>query len=107
MSEPKNKAASDPTPTLIQQVIYCGPTLPRQYGLPQYRVFIGGIPAHLAEVIAICPAINALIVPVGDYAKTKIAIATKGTPQATLYAQIVKQFTPAPTPKPVKRAVRR
>lgn len=86
-----------PTPAETQtdqQVIYCGPSLPRQYALPQYQIFNNGLPAHVEQAIEVCPAINPLIVPVDQLAATRIAIASKGTAQASLYQQIAKQFAP-------------
>lgn len=82
-------------PTVVQTVIYCGPTLPRKYGLPQYQIFNNGLSAHLEQAIAICPAINSLIVPVEQLAATRIAIAIKGSSQASLYQAIAKAFTKA------------
>jgi hypothetical protein len=81
--------------TIVQTVIYCGPTLPRKYGLPQYQIFNNGLPVHLEQTITICPAINSLIVPIEQLAVTRIAIDTKGSAQASLYQAIVKAFTKA------------
>jgi hypothetical protein len=91
------ETVTTPPATVHPQVIYCGPTLPRQYALPQYQIFIGGIPAHAEQAIALCPAVKSLIVPVENLAATRIAITEKGTAQATLYQQIAKQFAPVKT----------
>jgi hypothetical protein len=96
MSETQEQATETPSvmpeaqPTVHLQIIYCGPTLPRQHGLQQYQVFNNGLPAHLEQVIAICPAINSLIVPVDELAQTRIAISIQGSAQSSLYQQIVK-----------------
>lgn len=81
------------TAQAIQQVIYCGPTLPRQYGLPQYRVFNNGLPAHVQQLVDKCAALGMLIVPVSQLAKTRIAISTKGSAQAAFYQQIIAAFS--------------
>jgi hypothetical protein len=100
------ETVTTPPATVHPQVIYCGPTLPRQYGLSQYHVFHEGLPAHLDEVIVLCPAIKALIVPVDYLATTRIALDVQGSAQAALYQQIVQQFAPQPV-KPVNKAVRK
>ena len=75
-----------------QPVIYCGPTLPRQYGLLQYGIF-NGIPDHVQQVIDQYPVIGKLIIPVDQLAQIRIAIATKGSVQSAFYQQIVAEFT--------------
>jgi hypothetical protein len=91
-------------------VIYCGPTLPRQYGLVQYRVFAGVAPGYVAQLVNDCPAVGQLIVPVAQLATTRKAILTKGSSQAALYQQIAAYFAPKPQPKatkPINKVVRR
>jgi len=75
-----------------ETVIYCGPTLPRQYALQQYHIFNGGLPAHVQDIIAKCPSISNLIVPVNELATTRIAISTQGSSQSSLYQTIIASF---------------
>jgi len=80
------------TETAEQSVIYCGPTLPRQYGLSQYRIFNTGLPEHIEQLVSKCAALGSLIVPVEQLAQTRIALSSKGSAQSSLYQLIVATF---------------
>jgi len=86
------ETTSTVTTTVQPTVIYCGPSLPRQYALPQYQIFNNGLPGHVQELVVKCSAIGNLIVPVDQLATTRIAIATQGSALASLYQNIVAAF---------------
>ncbi len=73
----------------VERLIYCGPNLPGGK-LTKYRVFKGGIPEYLNDVIAKCPEIKRLFVPVADLQKAEIAIVARGTPQQLAYEAVQK-----------------
>lgn len=73
-------------PTKPVRLIYCGPSIPGG-SLPQFSVYKGGYPLHLDELLAKCPAVKALFVPVADLAKTQQAMNIKGTPENILYQE--------------------
>ena len=73
----------------VERLIYCGPNLPGGK-LTKYRVFKGGIPEYLNDVIAKCPEIKRLFVPTADLQITENAISTKGTPQQLAYEAVQK-----------------
>lgn len=72
-----------------ERLIYCGPNL-LGGKLTKYRVLKGGIPEYLNDVIAKCPEIKRLFVPVADLQITENAISTKGTPQQLAYEAVQK-----------------
>lgn len=76
----------------VDQVIYCGPNLPSKYGLRQHTVFLNGLPDYVTALIAQCPAIKVLIVPVDDLTATRIAIAKAGSMQSVMYKTIADAF---------------
>lgn len=88
MSLIKNKQANTKEITKRAQLIYCGPNL--QGGiLTQYTVFRGnGLPKHLDQHIADCPAISRLFVSPDLLNKTNQAIHTTGTPQNVWFKEI-------------------
>lgn len=55
------------TKRIIGQVIYAGPTI-GQIGLHYGTIFKNGIYDHFYNVIAACPAIGALFIPVQQFA---------------------------------------
>ena len=63
MSDEKKTTAAAKKAAAVQEeaVVYCGPTIK---GLaPQYTVFVGGVPAKLAEKMEAIPVLKALTVP--------------------------------------------
>jgi hypothetical protein len=74
------------------QAIYCGPTLPAQFGLREYTMFLGGLPQHVTLLVDKCPAINSLMVPVADLAQTRLALNKVGSVESVLYQEIQKSF---------------
>ena len=74
------------------QQIYCGPSLPHQYGLFQYQVFADGIPDHLVQVVEDNPAVKALIVPVENLAAVRLALAKPGSAEAAQFQEIRQTF---------------
>ncbi|MCB5255538.1 MAG: hypothetical protein LHW58_07850 [Candidatus Cloacimonetes bacterium] len=76
----------------VERLIYCGPNLPGGK-LTKYRVFKGGIPEYLNDVIAGYPEIKRLFVPVADLQKAETAISTKGTPQQLAYEAVQKNIS--------------
>jgi len=77
---------------VMVQLIYCGPTLPHKFGLRQYQVFIGGLPERIKEFAKECPAINSLLVPVGDFAETRISLGQKGSVEASQYLTVIEHL---------------
>ena len=72
-----------------EQTVYCGPALPRG-GLGAVAVFIGPLPESAKKLIAACPEIGRLIVPVEQLALTRAAAAKKGTEENRLYEAVKK-----------------
>ena len=76
-------------PAKPERLIYCGPNIPGG-ALQRYAVFKGGLPEHLGDIFAKCPAVKALFVPVADFATTEQAIAVKGTHENILFQKAMK-----------------
>lgn len=71
--------------TLItDRYIYIGPPLSRAR-LAKYQVFIGGLPTHLDDVFAKCPAVKKLFVPLSDLIKAEQEVKQAGTPLNKYY----------------------
>lgn len=81
--------AAQPEP---RQVIYCGPSLPSAFALKQYQVFLGGLPEHVKKLADKCPAISALIVPVEQLTKVRLALTVQGSAESALYKEVQKAF---------------
>jgi hypothetical protein len=77
--------------TKPEQLIYCGPNLPRGI-LSQFTVFRGGLPKHLEAHFEQCPALKHLFVPVEDLNKTLQAIQKPGTAENVWFKQVLDQF---------------
>jgi len=73
----------------VERLIYCGPNLPGGK-LTKYRVFKGGIPEYLNELIDKCPEIKMLFVPVAELTRANRAVDTKGTPEQIAYEKVMK-----------------
>jgi len=73
-----------------QAVVYCGPSV--RGVARQYTVYQGGVPQALAEFGKNHPAVMALTVPLERFAATRTALESKGTAQAALYKQILKEL---------------
>lgn len=71
----------------VSSIIYCGPSL-RNNALQQYAVFTNELPIHVKEQLEKCPAINALIVPIGQLNTCVANIGTQGTAEQVMYEQI-------------------
>jgi len=85
LSKRKKQQQAPPSPTLI----YVGPTI--QHGrLTQNTVFRDGFPSYLDDLLQGDPDIELLIVPVQQLVATRIAAATPGTPQHTVYQRLLK-----------------
>jgi hypothetical protein len=69
-------------------LIYCGPTI--KGVAKQYTVFSEGLPSAVKMLIKKCPMVNALIVPVDDFAAIKKALGTKDSAESFIYKQIIK-----------------
>ncbi|MBP2655407.1 MAG: hypothetical protein H6Q73_2976 [Firmicutes bacterium] len=78
--------------TEVQQVIYCGPSLPAKYGLRQYAVYLNGLPDHVTALIEKCAAIKVLIVDVEKLSAIRQALAKSGSMEAVMYKTIQKAF---------------
>ena len=67
--------------------IYAGPNL---HGgkLVSSSIFRGGLPPHVLTLIVQHPEIKTLLVPVGEFAKTKQGIETKGSELHRVYEQL-------------------
>lgn len=72
-----------------ERLIYCGPNIPGS-ALQRYTVYKGGLPVHLGDLFAKCPAIKRLFVPVTDLARVEKAIATKGTPENAFFNEALQ-----------------
>ena len=71
MSDEKKTTAAAKKAAAVQEeaVVYCGPTIK---GLaPQYTVFVGGVPAKLAEKMEAIPVLKALTVPRERFAERR------------------------------------
>jgi len=90
--QPAQAVTPAPQTATPSQLIYCGPTLPSEYGLRQYQTFIGGLPERITEIAKDCPAITSLFVAVIDFAKTRIAAGQKGTVEYSLYQTVLQYF---------------
>lgn len=87
MDEQVEQSAAQEKP--MSQVIYCGPTLPREYGLSQYQVFVGGLPPHVQRVTEQFPVVKTLIVPVEELAQTRISMTKEGSAEAAQFQEIL------------------
>jgi len=58
------------TQRIVGQVIYAGPSMP-QLGLQYGTIYRDGIHDYLYNVIAACPSVGPLFVPVGQYAAVR------------------------------------
>jgi len=58
------------TQRIVGQVIYAGPTIP-QLGLHYGNIFSNGIYEHFYNVIAACPAVGSLFIPVKQFAAVR------------------------------------
>ncbi len=75
-AEPENEA-----------VVYCGPSVIGVAG--QFTVYRNGIPEPLREFIDAHPAAKGLLIPLGRFAKARIALETPGSAENVLYQRIV------------------
>lgn len=82
--------ATQPKP---RQVIYCGPSLPAQFALKQYQVFLNGLPEHVKKLMDKCPAVSSLIVPADQLAKVRLALTVQGSVESVLYKEIQTLFS--------------
>ena len=84
MSDEKKTTAAAKNAAAVQEaVVYCGPTIK---GLaPQYTVFVGGVPAKLAEKMEAIPVLKALTVPREKFAEMRVKVEQDGTRENTLY----------------------
>lgn len=65
------------------QRVYCGPTIK---GIAsQNAIFIGELPATLADAAGKCKAIERLIVPIEQFPTTRTAAVTPGTPEYAFF----------------------
>lgn len=81
---PKNKGTEKPA-----RLIYCGPNIPGG-ALPQYTVFKGDLPAHLADLFEKCSAIKSLCVPVTALTATQKALGFAGSAEHIAYGQVLE-----------------
>lgn len=89
MSDEKKTTAAAKKAAEVQEeaVVYCGPTIK---GLaPQYTVFVGGVPAKLAEIAEEHPVVKALIVPREKLAEMRVKVEQNGTRENLLYQNAV------------------
>lgn len=88
MNEPKKEAPKRQKQAAMvakpEQIIYIGPNLPGGR-LSQYKVFRGGIPPYLADLIAEKPEISDLIIPVAELTTAQALAKQVGTPENTAY----------------------
>lgn len=84
MSDEKKPLRRQRKPRRCQEeaVVYCGPTIK---GLaPQYTVFVGGVPAKLAEKMEAIPVLKALTVPRERFAEMRAKVEQDGTRENSL-----------------------
>lgn len=72
--------------------VYCGPTLPRQYGLQQHAIIIGELPEHMAQAAAECPSIEQLMVPVAELAPVRLALKNPTSSESWHHNAIKQHF---------------
>ena len=85
MSDEKKTTAAAKKAAAVQEeaVVYCGPTIK---GLaPQYTVFVGGVPAKLAEKMEAIPVLKALTVPREKLSDLLVIVVHDGSREKTLY----------------------
>ena len=73
----------------VQHVVYCGPTLPPEYGLTKYQIFIGGFPVHVQQAVEKFPDIKPLFVPIKELAQTRLNLERPGSVEAAQYQEAV------------------
>ena len=83
MSDEKKTAAAVDKAPAVQAVAYCVPTI--KGVAPQYTVFVGGVPAKLAEKMEAIPVLKALTVPRERFAEMRVKVEQDGTRENTLY----------------------
>lgn len=89
MSEEKKTTAAVKKTAAVQEsaVAYCGPSI--KGVAPQYTVFVGGVPAKLAEKMEEFPVLKALTVPREKLAEMRVKVEQDGTRENTLYQKAV------------------
>ncbi|MDT8901836.1 hypothetical protein [Anaeroselena agilis] len=81
----KSSAANEPAPAI--HLIYVGPNIVAER-LNRFAVFKGGLPKHLDELFAACPAAKRLCVNVVDLTATLDQISKTGTAYNTWFSQV-------------------
>lgn len=74
---------------LITQRIYVGPGKP---GLITNTVYADGYPLPVAEMIAVCPAIEKLMVKIAEYPEARRKVTEKGTLEYANAAKVLEFF---------------
>lgn len=74
-----------------KRLVYCGPNLPGGK-LQAFSVFKGGLPAHVDALIADCPDVRALIVPVDRLSVVRSRLTDKTSAEFAMYAAVRKHF---------------
>ncbi len=70
-----------------QRLVYCGPSFPGGR-LNQFTVYKGGFPDYLDDLVAFCPAVKELFVPVEELAKTRIVLGQPGSEASNLFNEV-------------------
>ncbi|WP_094607734.1 hypothetical protein SPSIL_009040 [Sporomusa silvacetica DSM 10669] len=73
--------------TATESQIYVGPNIASER-LNRFAVFKNGIPTHMDTVLAACPAVGKLFVPVSKLSETLARISKTGTAYNTWYSQV-------------------
>jgi len=74
------------------KLIYIGPNITR-IGLSQFQVFLGGMPVAALKAADTLPEIQRLFVPIGDFAKAKLALNRDGSLEQKTYKAVVAAFS--------------
>ncbi len=67
--------------------IYVGPNIPKE-GLPRFRVYKGGLPAHFDELFAACPAVKKMFVDVDQLSEVLNLTSQTGSAYHTWYTEV-------------------
>lgn len=82
-------ASSSETASIqTESLIYLGPNLPGSM-LNKFTVYRNGMPKHLDKLLAECPDIERLFVPVAQMSETMEKINKTGTPYHGWFANVV------------------
>lgn len=86
----KHRPAAPKKPAEVPTRVYCGPTI--KGVAKQYSVYQDGVPEALAQEITKSPIIGSLLVPLGDFAKTRTALGDPTSAESIFFNKILKNL---------------